>query len=206
MGTLFRTHRRLELLHLGHRVAERCGVYRSPKLQDCGTGVLPRKPYKKWAMRSSAARATSNALLEFVPRIKKENLEFDLPSYDPSKGLTLDLAVIGGGPVGLAVAQQVSETGLFVCSSDPSPRLVWPNNCGLWVEEFEAMGLLDCLDATWPGAVVYVNDRRKRILGRPYGRVNRKQVKSKIMQTSRMVFDSTRPRSSRSSTRRRNRC
>ncbi|KAF2308181.1 hypothetical protein GH714_036465 [Hevea brasiliensis] len=101
---------------------------------------------------------------------------------DPSKGLVVDLAVVGGGPAGLAVAQQVSKAGLSVCLIDPSPKLIWPNNYGVWVDEFEAMDLLDCLDTTWSGAVVYIDDKTKKDLGRPYGRVNRKQLKSKMLQ------------------------
>lgn len=139
------------------------------------------KPHKKWC-KDGCVRASSSALLDLVPETKKENLEFELPLYDPSKGMVVDLAVVGGGPAGLAVAQQVSEAGLSVCSIDPSPKVIWPNNYGVWVDEFEAMDLLDCLDTTWSGAVVYIDDRLKKELGRPYGRVNRKQLKSKMMQ------------------------
>ncbi|AEE74875.1 lycopene cyclase [Arabidopsis thaliana] len=44
------------------------------------------------------------------------------------------------------------------------------------------MDLLDCLDTTWSGAVVYVDEGVKKDLSRPYGRVNRKQLKSKMLQ------------------------
>lgn len=181
MDTLLRTHSRIELLHRGYGVAERHGLSSTPKLQNSENKLSCRRDYKRRPKRGFV-RASSCQLLELVPEIKKENLEFDLPLYDPSKGLTLDLAVVGGGPAGLAIAQQVSEAGLSVCSIDPSPKLIWPNNYGVWVDEFEAMDLLDCLDATWPGAVVYVDDQKKKLLGRPYGRVNRKQLKSKMMQ------------------------
>ncbi|XP_051148320.1 lycopene beta cyclase, chloroplastic/chromoplastic [Andrographis paniculata] len=132
--------------------------------------------------RGCCAMASSSALLELVPETKKENLEFELPLYDPLKSLVVDLAVVGGGPAGLAVAQQVSEAGLSVCSIDPSPKLIWPNNYGVWVDEFEAMDLLDCLDTTWSGAEVFIDERTTKDLDRPYGRVNRKQLKSKMMQ------------------------
>ncbi|EPS69984.1 lycopene beta-cyclase, partial [Genlisea aurea] len=124
----------------------------------------------------------SIALQEFVPETKNENLDLDLPMYDPSQRRAVDLAVVGGGPAGLAVAQQVSEAGLSVCSIDPSPMLIWPNNYGVWVDEFEAMDLLDCLDTTWSGAQVFIDDTTTKDLSRPYGRVNRKQLKSKMMQ------------------------
>lgn len=136
---------------------------------------------KKRAIKSVSS-STSSALLDLVPETKKENLDFDLPLYDTSLNKLVDLAIVGGGPAGLAVAQQVSEAGLSVCSIDPSPKLIWPNNYGVWVDEFEAMGLLDCLDTTWSGAVVYINDGAEKDLSRPYGRVNRKQLKSKMLQ------------------------
>ncbi|KAJ3679101.1 hypothetical protein LUZ60_017112 [Juncus effusus] len=44
------------------------------------------------------------------------------------------------------------------------------------------MDLLDCLDASWPGATVYINEKDEKLLSRPYARVNRKQLKSKMMQ------------------------
>ncbi|GMN55492.1 hypothetical protein TIFTF001_024611 [Ficus carica] len=176
MDTLLKTHNKLEFLHPLHGFSEKVG---NSKLHELRFGL--KKSYLKLG-RTSCVKASSSALLELVPETKKESLDFELPLYDPSKGLVVDLAVVGGGPAGLAVAQQVSEAGLSVCSIDPSPKLIWPNNYGVWVDEFEAMDLLDCLDTTWSGAVVFVDAKSKKDLGRPYGRVNRKQLKSKMMQ------------------------
>ncbi|OAY65741.1 lycopene beta cyclase, chloroplastic [Ananas comosus] len=176
MDTLLSTHNRLPLPLRG--LAERqMSLPPSLRLET------RRKRGRNLDTRVSA-RASSGALLELVPEVKKENLDLDLPLYDPSstKRVVMDLAVVGSGPAGLAVAQQVSKAGLSVCAIDPSPKLIWPNNYGVWVDEFEAMDLLDCLDATWPGAVVCIDDRNKKLLDRPYGRVNRKQLKSKMMQ------------------------
>lgn len=122
-----------------------------------------------------------STLLELVPEAKKESLKFELPEYDPSKQLPMDLVVVGSGPTGLVVAQQVSEAGISVCCIDPSPRSIWPNNYGVWVDEFDTMDLLDCLDTTWSGPVVYIDDKIKKFLDRPYHRVNRRLLKSKMM-------------------------
>ena len=181
MDTLLKTHNKLEFLHPLHGFAEKLGNLTFPKLQNQEFRFGPKKSNLKWG-GNGCVKASSSALLELVPETKKENLEFELPMYDPSKGLVVDLAVVGGGPAGLAVAQQVSEAGLSVCSIDPSPKLIWPNNYGVWVDEFEAMDLLDCLDTTWSGAVVFIDDHSKKDLGRPYARVNRKLLKSKMMQ------------------------
>ena len=178
MGTFLRIHNKLEFWNPRLGFADKL-IF--PKVQRHCISYAPEISRGKLG-KNGSVRARSSALLELVPQTKKENLEFELPSYDPSKGQVVDLAVVGGGPAGLAVAQQVSEAGLSVCSIDPSPKLIWPNNYGVWVDEFEAMDLLDCLDTTWSGAVVYINDGLKKDLDRPYGRVNRKQLKSKMMQ------------------------
>lgn len=175
MDTLLRTHNRLEFLHPIHG-----HPFLKHHIQNHGLSY--QKADKRFTQKLSKKPIIHATLLELVPETKKENLEFDLPLYDPSKGLVVDLAVVGGGPAGLAVAQQVSEAGLSVCSIDPSPKLIWPNNYGVWVDEFEAMDLLDCLDATWSSAIVYIDETNTKLLGRPYGRVNRKQLKSKMMQ------------------------
>ncbi|KAH0855024.1 hypothetical protein HID58_020388 [Brassica napus] len=173
MDTLLRTPNKLEFFIPQFHGFERL----SPNPSRVKLGV------KKRAIRiGSSITSASSALLDLVPETKKENLDFDLPLYDTSLNKTVDLAIVGGGPAGLAVAQQVSEAGLSVCSIDPSPKLIWPNNYGVWVDEFEAMDLLDCLDTTWSGAVVYINDGAEKDLSRPYGRVNRKQLKSKMLQ------------------------
>lgn len=180
MDTLLRTHNKLEFLHPIHGFADKYG-FSCFKNHSLDRKFQSKKSHIKLG-KGLCVKASSSALLELVPETKKENLEFELPLYDPSKGLVVDLAVVGGGPAGLAVAQQVSEAGLSVCSIDPSPKLIWPNNYGVWVDEFEAMDLLDCLDTTWSGAVVYIDEKTSKELGRPYGRVNRKQLKSKMMQ------------------------
>ncbi|KAH0972378.1 hypothetical protein GBA52_024534 [Prunus armeniaca] len=181
MDTLLKTHNKLEFLHPLHGFSEKVSNLNSSKLQNQELRCGLRKSHMKLS-RTGLVKASSSALLELVPETKKESLDFELPMYDPSKGLVVDLAVVGGGPAGLAVAQQVSAAGLSVCSIDPSPKLIWPNNYGVWVDEFEAMDLLDCLDTTWSGAVVFIDEQTKKDLDRPYGRVNRKQLKSKMLQ------------------------
>jgi len=175
MDTLLKTPNKLQFLHPLHGYSEKLSHFSaSDKLQN--------HVVRFGSKKKPVLRASSSALLELVPEFKKENLDFELPLYDSTKGTVVDLVVVGGGPAGLAVAQQVSEAGLSVCAIDPNPRLIWPNNYGVWVDEFEAMDLLDCLDKTWSGAVVYIDDKTKKDLDRPYGRVNRKLLKSKMLQ------------------------
>lgn len=135
----------------------------------------------KTVLSRPAATRTAGALLDLVPAAKKETLDMDLPRYDTSKRSTVDLAVVGGGPAGLAIAQLVAEAGLSVCAIDPFPNLVWPNNYGVWVDEFAAMDLLDCLDASWASASVHIDESTCKHLSRPYARVNRRQLKSRML-------------------------
>ena len=57
---------------------------------------------------------------------------------------------------------------------------LWPNNHGIWVDEFESSGLVDCLDKTWPMTCLYIDDHKTKYLDHPRGCVGRKELKTKI--------------------------
>ena len=76
-----------------------------------------------------------------------------------------DVIIIGTGLGGLRFVR------IKVCCVDPSPLSVWPNNYGVLVDEFESLGLVDCLDKIWPMICVYIDDHETKYLDRPYGRV-----------------------------------
>ena len=80
-----------------------------------------------------------------------------LHTHNPASNDKLDLIVAGAGPSGIAVAERVSAAGYKVCVVDPAPLAHWPNNYGVWVDEFAAMGLDDCLEITWPQAKVHLD-------------------------------------------------
>ena len=119
------------------------------------------------------------SLVDMAPKPVLERLDMTLPQYNADAGI-VDLLVVGAGPAGLSVAQQVAARGLSVVCVDPTPDSVWPNNYGVWVDEFEALGLADCLDYVWPRATVYLNTNVEKQLDRPYGRVNRRVLKTKV--------------------------
>ena len=83
----------------------------------------------------------------------------DVPivAHDPQKQPHVDLVIAGAGPSGLAVGERVARAGFSVCIIDPQPLGIWPNNYGVWVDEFEAMGLGDCLEVIWPKAKVFLD-------------------------------------------------
>ncbi|KAL2331912.1 hypothetical protein Fmac_019493 [Flemingia macrophylla] len=120
--------------------------------------------------------------LHLKPSHQSQALDFDLPWFHPSDRTTFDVLIIGAGPAGIRLAEQVSLSGVKVCCVDPDPLHMWPNNYGVWVDEFESLGLQDCLDKTWPMACVYLSDTKTKYLDRSYGRVGRRRLKEKLVQ------------------------
>lgn len=70
----------------------------------------------------------------------------------------VDLVVAGGGPSGIAVAARVAASGLKVVVLEQDPFAAWPNNYGVWVDEFQALDLEDCLHVVWPKAKVWLHN------------------------------------------------
>ncbi|KAK4254656.1 hypothetical protein QN277_010008 [Acacia crassicarpa] len=103
MGTLLKTPNNLEFLHRLHCYSEKLSNP-SSRFQNQELRFFPKKTYMKWG--SSCRRASISALLDLVPEVKKETLDFELTLYDSSKGVVVDLAVVGGGPTRLAVGNR----------------------------------------------------------------------------------------------------
>lgn len=97
----------------------------------------------------------------FVPE-SPPCLEIDVPRYDAAKNKTVDVVVAGAGPAGVATAARISSQGLSVVLVDPAPLQHWPNNYGVWCDEFEAMGLEDCFERVWSKANVWIRDGDER--------------------------------------------
>ncbi|CAI9781419.1 unnamed protein product [Fraxinus pennsylvanica] len=136
-------------------------------------------PSRKVHQRVKSSKFPS--FLDLEPVSKPEPIDFDLSWFDPSDRRHFDVIIIGSGPAGLRLAEQVSRYGIKVCCVDPSPLSMWPNNYGVWVDEFESLGLEDCLDKTWPMTCVFVDDHKTKYLDRAYGRVSRKELKLKLL-------------------------
>lgn len=110
--------------------------------------------------------------------------DMQLPMLRSSPTEAFDLAIAGAGPAGLVVAGRVAAAGFKVCIIDPDPLAAWPNNYGVWVDEFEAMGLDDYLEVVWPQARVFLGSapEDEKFLTRPYGRVDRAKLKRMLLQ------------------------
>ncbi|KAI5666758.1 hypothetical protein M9H77_16611 [Catharanthus roseus] len=140
-----------------------------------------RKISRKFHKKTTQINCKFDSFLELEPTSKPESLDFDVPWLGPSDRPRFDLVIIGAGPAGLRLAEQVSRYGIKVCCVDPFPLSMWPNNYGTWVDEFESLGLEDCFDKTWAMSCVYINDQKTKYLDRPYGRVGRKELKLKLL-------------------------
>ncbi|CAD7702172.1 unnamed protein product [Ostreobium quekettii] len=98
----------------------------------------------------------------------------------------LEVLVVGAGPSGLAVAAAAGREGLHVGVIDPSPESLWANNYGTWVDEFEALGFGDCLSHVWDKVdVVFEDSSPPCTLARPYGQVDRRRLKSRLLENCR---------------------
>ena len=89
------------------------------------------------------------------------DLEFELPEYSPSND-AVDVVISGAGPAGVATAARLGSQGLSVVVVDPAPLQHWPNNYGVWIDEFEAMGLQDCFEYEWSKANVWLSESDER--------------------------------------------
>jgi Lycopene cyclase protein len=94
---------------------------------------------------------------EEVPDVKA-----DLQLYDVEANEEVDVVVAGAGPAGIATAARISTQGLRVVLIDPQPLQHWPNNYGVWSDEFEAMGLNDCFEREWSKANVWLGEHDER--------------------------------------------
>ncbi|OIW14965.1 hypothetical protein TanjilG_30684 [Lupinus angustifolius] len=156
----------------------------SPKLSP---PLLPTTHHKKSSLSSTTQfRINSSTskfgnFLDLKPEYQPQSLDIDLHWCHPSDQSRFDVIIIGAGPAGIRLAEQVSLYGIKVCCVDPNPLSMWPNNYGTWVDEFENLGLDDCFDKTWPMACVYLDEGRNKFLDCPYGRVSRKKLKEKLI-------------------------
>lgn len=76
-----------------------------------------------------------------------------LQPHDLNEVDYVDLVVAGAGPAGVAVASRVAAAGFSVCVVDPEPLAHWPNNYGVWLDEFQVRRARQ-------GAVWLLNTRR----------------------------------------------
>mmetsp|Transcript_10804 Transcript_10804/g.24702 ORF Transcript_10804/g.24702 Transcript_10804/m.24702 type:complete len:630 (-) Transcript_10804:38-1927(-) len=150
----------------------------------------PRRNLKKRAHRvQSTSRLTT--------KVKATNAE--VPA-----GEVRDVAIVGAGPAGTLLAYLLAERhGLSVCLIDKRAQAPWPNNYGVWQEEWDALeaklslGLQECVNAQWPITDCYFGGSWDRPveeclrLDRPYARVDRMALKGRLQSSKVEVIEET---------------
>lgn len=164
------------------------------KVRTATKSALPQPCTKSRPAGQRAAAAASQSIPEAPPTTAPPpptNIfpDIKLPLFEQTSAqlkqtAQFDVVVAGAGPAGLAVAERISAAGFSVLIIDPAPLAPWLNNYGVWVDEFEAMGLEDCFDIVWDHAVVHLDSgkRGRRRLERPYARVDRPKLKRRLLE------------------------
>lgn len=149
--------------------ARPCGARRGPSATSSSGAANVRPQHGRWAAPSTrAAAATVEAaparaapdanqrsregtyeapLVEqqaSKPDPEQPALAGALPPFDPAAD-TADVAIVGAGPAGLALAAELAGQGLSVALVSLESKFV--NNYGVWLDEFEELGLTHTLDA-----------------------------------------------------------
>lgn len=94
--------------------------------------------------------------------------------------MTTDVIVVGGGPAGLAAAAACADAGLDVALLAPDHAAPWPNTYGVWADELEPLGVVDCLAARWDTVTVATGASPARQLDRAYGRVDNPALQARL--------------------------
>lgn len=104
------------------------------------------------------------------------------PAPAPHDGRSFDVAVIGAGPAGLALAAALGARRLRVLCADAQLQRGWPNNYGTWLHDLRELQLHDCVSHVWPRTAAFVRpDGTKCVLPRAYARVDRHKLKSRLL-------------------------
>jgi lycopene beta-cyclase len=89
-----------------------------------------------------------------------------------------DVLVIGTGPAGLSLVADLAAAGLAVQGLSPcDPAQTLPNTYGIWVDELEALGLMQFLEHRWKDCRVEVNNSSLP-LHREYGLLDREALQT----------------------------
>ncbi|CAD7704594.1 unnamed protein product [Ostreobium quekettii] len=108
---------------------------------------------------------------------KQAKIADTLPAWDVSA--TADVAVVGCGPAGLALAGELGRRGMHVALVGLDSAFV--NNYGVWRDEFSDLGLEGVLECVWEDSVCFFGEGQKVQVARGYGRVCRRKLREHLL-------------------------
>lgn len=100
------------------------------------------------------------------------------PFAEPSTTL-VDAIVVGCGPAGLALAGELGTLGASVLLVGHDVPFV--NTYGVWLDEFQELGLEGTLDKVWKKSSCYFKEGMETGVDRAYGRVDKKALRDVLL-------------------------
>lgn len=147
----------------------------------CASATVSTRPYDGLAEDREDYIKAGGEELDLVQL--QANKVFEQPKIadklQPLSDKVLDLVVVGCGPAGMCLAAEAAKQGLSV--GLVGPDLPFVNNYGVWTDEFDALGLENCIEQTWRDSAMYIEGGSPIMIGRAYGRVSRTLLREELM-------------------------
>ncbi|KAG2502103.1 hypothetical protein HYH03_000595 [Edaphochlamys debaryana] len=179
---------RRSVARVGRQAAQRslvCRVAEADVITTTATKVLERPP----AVEVKAPATLDQTIREGHYESALVNLQASkvdagqasiasvLRPCDPNS--TCDVTIVGAGPAGLFLAAELGKRGMSVNVLGLDVPIV--NNYGVWMDEYEKLGMLHTLECSWKDAVCYFGEGKEVKVGRGYGRVSRRKLREHLL-------------------------
>lgn len=92
----------------------------------------------------------------------------------------MHITIAGCGPAGMFIAAACARRGLDVAVVAPDLEKPWPNQYGVWLDEFEPLRLSDVIEVVWPRSVVWLGEDQRQTFERPYGVINNDALRDRL--------------------------
>ncbi|WP_165491797.1 lycopene cyclase family protein [Egibacter rhizosphaerae] len=100
----------------------------------------------------------------------------------------VEVAVVGGGPAGLALAAACTDQGIDTALVAPDRGAGWPQRYGVWRDELIPLGLQDVVARFWPVAIVQAGTAPQRV-SRGYALLDNEATYSRLLARVRRRVD-----------------
>ena len=94
--------------------------------------------------------------------------------------MRFDVAIMGSGPAGLALARACTRRGLSVTVVSPEPEAPWTASYAAWDDEVADPLVRETFEATWAAPSIYVSER-EQVLDRRYARFSTPALQTALL-------------------------